>query len=150
MRTIHYIIATGFGCGYSPTAPGTAGTILALVIGYFLIGGNLPWLIAATLLFTIIGTISADFVEKNSGNHDPSIVVVDEIAGMLLGLWAVPVEPIPYLVAFGFFRLFDVTKLFPIDNLQRLPGGWGIMFDDIGAGIYTLAAMHLLLYFGVL
>jgi len=147
MRTLHYIIATALGAGYSPTAPGTAGTLLALLASFFFFKGDLPLLIGATILATIIGTISADFVEKDMGTEDPSKVVIDEVAGMWLGLWFVPPEPILYLIAFGLFRLFDVTKLYPIDSLQDLPGGWGIMLDDIGAGIYTLLVMQLVLYF---
>ncbi len=146
MRKIHYAIATTFGAGYSPTAPGTAGTILAWLAAYFLFQGSLNILIIATIVATVIGTISANFVEKDAGMHDPSIVVIDEVAGMWMGLWLVPMEFTWYLVAFGLFRLFDVTKLFPINKLQDLPGGWGIMLDDIGAGIYTMIVIQIALY----
>ncbi len=147
MRKFHYLIATGFGAGYSPTAPGTAGTLLALLVSFFLFRGDLLMLVVATVICSVIGTISADFVEKDSGISDPAKVVVDEVAGMWLGLWWVPPEPVPYLLAFGLFRLFDVTKLYPIDKLQGFPGGWGIMLDDILAGIYTLVVMQIILNF---
>ena len=149
MRRFHYLVATGFGSGYSPTAPGTAGTILAWLAAFFLFRGDMALLISATALVTIVGTISADYVEKDNGSTDPSIVVVDEIAGMWLGMWFLPVDIIPCLIAFGLFRLFDVTKLFPINHLQNLPGGWGIVLDDIGAGIYTMMVMQLLYYFQI-
>ncbi|MCB0314340.1 MAG: phosphatidylglycerophosphatase A, partial [Calditrichaeota bacterium] len=61
--------------------------------------------------------------------------------------WFVPPEPLLYLIAFGLFRLFDVSKLYPVNRLQDLPGGWGIMLDDIGAGIYTLLIMQIIIYF---
>jgi phosphatidylglycerophosphatase A len=150
MRFIHYAIATTFGLGYSPTAPGTAGTLFGLAVCYFGLGASTPALILVTILVFAVGTYSAHFVEKDHGKHDPSIVVVDEVAGMMLGLWFVPVAPLPYLVAFGLFRLFDVSKLFPVNKLQDLSGGWGIMLDDIGAGVYTLLIMQALLYFQVL
>ena len=147
MRSIHYLIATVLGAGYSPTAPGTAGTLVGLLVAYFFFQGDAAWLIPATLIATAIGTYSADFVEKDDGIQDPSKVVVDELAGMWLGLWFVPPEPLLYLIAFGLFRLFDVSKLYPVNRLQDLPGGWGIMLDDIGAGIYTLLIMQIIIYF---
>lgn len=147
MRFIHYAIATALGFGYSPTAPGTAGTILALVTAYLFFDASIAVLITATVAATAIGIYSGTYVEKDLGKEDPGIVVIDEVAGMWLGLIAVPREPWLYLLAFGLFRLFDVTKPFPINSLQRLPGGWGIMLDDIGAGVYTLIVMHIVLYF---
>jgi phosphatidylglycerophosphatase A len=87
MRRVHYVIATTFGLGYSPTAPGTAGTLFALGVCYFGLGASTPALIIVSILVFAIGTYSANFVEKDSGSHDPSIVVVDEVAGMMLGLW---------------------------------------------------------------
>ncbi len=147
MRFVHYTIATAFGFGYSPTAPGTAGTILALATAYLFFDGNPATLGIATVLATFIGIYSGNYVEKDLGKEDPSIVVIDEVAGMWLGLILVPLNPWLYLLAFGLFRLFDVTKLYPIDYLQRLPGGWGIMLDDIGAGIYTFIIMQIVIYF---
>lgn len=147
MKKMHYLIATVLGAGYSPTAPGTAGTLVGLLVAYFFFQGDAIWLVPATLIATAIGTYSADFVEKDAGIQDPSKVVVDELAGMWLGLWFVPPEPLLYLIAFGLFRLFDVSKLYPLNRLQDLPGGWGIMLDDIGAGIYTLLIMHIIIYF---
>ncbi len=147
MRYLHYTLATGLGLGYSPVAPGTAGSILAVVSAYFLIKGNIVILLIATLVVTAIGTYSSTFVENDLGSEDPSIVVIDEIAGMWISLIFLPVTPWLYLSAFVLFRLFDVVKPFPINSLQKLPGGWGIMFDDVLAGIYSLLILQLWLHF---
>lgn len=147
MRFLHYFIATALGAGYSPTAPGTAGTLLGLGTAYFLVQGNQAVLMGLTALVFLIGTISANYVEQDLQTTDPSRVVIDEVAGMWIGLWFLPVDPWIYISAFGLFRIFDVLKPFPVDWLQELPGGWGIMLDDIGAGLYTLLLMQVILYF---
>ena len=147
MRILHYAIATGLGSGYVPKAPGTAGSILGLLIAYFFIQHNATVFIITTIIVTLLGVVSGSYVEKDKGLEDPQIVVVDEVVGMWIGLWFVPVEPWLCLLAFGLFRFFDVKKPFPINKLQDLHGGWGIMLDDVMAGIYTLAIMQLLLYF---
>ncbi len=145
MRRFHYVIATTLGLGYSPIAPGTAGSIFALLVAFFVFNGNTILLIMASVVGTVIGTFSADYVEVNSGSEDPSIVVIDEVAGMWISLLGVPTTPWLYLVAFGLFRLIDIIKPFPVNSLQNIHGGWGIMLDDIAAGIYTLITMQILL-----
>jgi len=142
MKFIHYTIATGFGSGYSPLAPGTAGSLLALFIAYFA-GGR--WLILVTLIavFFLLGVVSSTFVEKDSGREDPSIVVVDEMVGMWIALFLMPFSLKNYIVAFVFFRAFDILKPFPIDHSQKFSGGWGIMIDDVIAGIYALVLVFL-------
>ena len=86
-------------------------------------------------------------VERDLGKHDPGMVVVDEMVGMWLGLWLVPHHLWLFLIALGLFRLFDIWKPFPINSIQKLPEGWGIMMDDVGAGIYTLLLVHLIRIF---
>ncbi len=147
MRYLHYTLATGLGLGYSPIAPGTAGSILAVVSAYYLIKGNIVVLLIATIVVTIVGIYSSTFVENDLGSEDPSIVVIDEISGMWISLLFLPVTPWWYLNAFVLFRVFDVVKPFPIDSLQKLPGGWGIMIDDVAAGIYTFLILQLFVYF---
>ena len=147
MRFFHYTLATGLGFGYSPIAPGTAGSLLAVLCAFFLINGNMLWLIIATVVITIIGTMSSTFVEKDLGKEDPSIVVVDEVAGMWISLLFLPVTPWIYGAAFLLFRIFDVLKPYPINSLQKLDGGLGIMMDDVVAGIYTLLIMQFYLHF---
>ena len=139
----HLIIVTGFGSGYSPVAPGTAGAILAVAIWYafslfipfYLIPAITSVLI---LLFTILGIRSADAVEPVWG-EDPSRVVVDEMVGVWIPLLAVPEGNLWYiLAAFVLFRLFDIFKPLGIRKMEKLKGGLGVMMDDILAGLYSL------------
>jgi phosphatidylglycerophosphatase A len=142
VRYICFLFATGFGVGYSPLAPGTAGSLLTLLIFYFLY--PLPlWVIILTLLFLFfLGIYSAGIVEKEKGK-DPSIVVIDEMVGMGISLISIPPDRILFPVAFLLFRFFDIMKPPPINSSQKLPGAWGIMMDDVVAGAYTLIITHL-------
>ena len=145
MRFFNYAIASGLGVGYSPIAPGTAGSLLALLLSLYILEGSVLALAIITILFFFIGTYSTTFVEKDSQKHDPQIVVVDEMVGMWISLLFVPITWWSYLIAFGLFRFFDIAKPYPINSLQKLPLGWGIMMDDVGAGIYALLIMHIIL-----
>lgn len=147
MRFFHYTIASGLGLGYSPVAPGTAGSLLALGIAFYLLHGSTIFLLILTIVIFFAGTLSATYVEKDSQKHDPSLVVVDEMIGMWISLLLVPHIWWAYLIAFALFRFFDIVKPFPINSLQNLPDGWGIMLDDVGAGIYALIATHIILLF---
>ncbi len=142
LKFIHYSIATGFGSGYSPLAPGTAGSILALLIAYFA-GGRWPILLILIAVFFLLGVVSSTFVEKDSQKEDPAIVVVDEMVGMWISLFFMPFSLKIYVIAFVLFRVFDILKPFPIDHSQKFSGGWGIMIDDVIAGIYALALVFL-------
>lgn len=145
MRSIYYIIATGFGLGYSPIAPGTAGSILAVLVAFFLFEKGTLFLIVSIIVIFIIGTMAASFVEKDKKSKDPSLVVIDEVAGMWISLLFVPHLWWSFLITFGLFRLFDVIKPFPANKIQSLEGGLGIMLDDVIAGIYALIGTHLIL-----
>lgn len=145
MRPIYYIIATCFGLGYSPIAPGTTGSILAVLVAFFLFEKSTFFLIVSIIVIFIIGTIAASFVEKDKKLKDPSLVVIDEVAGMWISLLFIPHLWWSFLVAFGLFRLFDVIKPFPANKIQNLEGGLGIMLDDVVAGIYALIGSHLIL-----
>jgi phosphatidylglycerophosphatase A len=134
-------LATWFGCGYSPVAPGTAGSLAALVIGIVLheYAGFIGWhfLVLAALLFvpaTWAATITADFKKLK----DPQIVVVDEVLGQWISLaGARTLNWKSYLAAFALFRLFDIWKPPPVRQLEALPGGLGINLDDVMAGVYA-------------
>ncbi len=125
------------GAGYSPLAPGTAGSLVTLVAVWFLPFTPLP--LAGTLVaVTVIGTWAAQRVERALGRKDPSVIVIDEVAGMLMAVLLLP-RTIPVLVtAFVLFRLFDIWKPFPAHESQALSGGLGVMLDDLIAGAYTL------------
>ncbi|HLK70109.1 MAG TPA: phosphatidylglycerophosphatase A [Bryobacteraceae bacterium] len=135
------LIATWFGCGYSPFAPGTAGSAAAIAIAVGLHEtAGLPWWsfpVLAALLFgpgVWAAGITADAVQRK----DPSIVVVDEVIGQWIALGGARVlNWKSYLFAFVLFRLFDIWKPPPVRQLEALPGGVGINADDVMAGIYA-------------
>ena len=138
------LIGTGFGSGFSPFAPGTAGALLATII-WLIAVYVLPFsyvfyfTLALVILFTILGIWSADKLEKYWG-EDPSRVVVDEMVGVWIPLLAVPADNIwPYAIAsFVLFRFFDILKPLGIRKMEDLPGGTGVMMDDILSGIYSI------------
>ena len=153
MNTIAKVFASGFGTGYSPIAPGTAGSLLAsLVIYLFYYLGTPPNLIAlviALLVSTILGVWSADYLESEWGK-DPSKVVIDEIAGILISLLFLPINPTTIIASFVLFRVFDIWKPLGIRKLEDFKGGIGVMADDLLAGIYANLVLQALLYFNVL
>ncbi|HHM23851.1 MAG TPA: phosphatidylglycerophosphatase A [Bacteroidetes bacterium] len=149
MRTIQYWLATGLLSGLSPLAPGTAGSLLILLILYV---ANLDFLqmFVLSLLLFVLGVWASGAVASREGKKDPSKVVIDEMAGMAVSLLLAPHSWLAYGVAFAFFRLFDIRKPFPIRHFERLPGGWGIMLDDVVAGFYSLVIIVVLRIAGVL
>lgn len=138
-------VGTGFGAGFSPVAPGTAGALLAVAIWTtlrFFISPSAFCGITALLIvcFTIVGALAADRLEKHWG-EDPSRVVVDEMVGVWIPLLVVPHTSqwwMYAIAAFVLFRLFDITKPLGIRRMESLKGGMGIMMDDILAGVYSL------------
>ena len=135
------LIGTGFGSGFSPVAPGTAGALLAFGVWYalsFLVSASvLLWLtVVLTLVFTVAGIWAANRLEQAWG-EDPSRVVVDEMVGCWITLLAAPAGHLWYgLAAFGLFRLFDIWKPLGIRRMENLPGGIGVMMDDVLSGVY--------------
>lgn len=147
MDRLIMLLATGFGLGRLPKAPGTWGTLAAFPIQLALLGltplSYALWLGGIIVLAVLI----AGAAEKILDRPDPGMVVIDEVAGMLIALIAVPATPLAWLLAFILFRFFDILKPFPIRLIdQRCHGGLGIVLDDLLAGIYALACIHLLLY----
>jgi len=146
----HIIIATGFGSGYFPIAPGTAGAVLATAI-WFVLALTFPFyhlLIATALfivLFTFLGAWSSGIMETHWGK-DPSKVVIDEMVGVWIPLLVVNNEKKYYvyyaLAALLLFRLFDIFKPLGIRKMEAIEGGWGIMLDDILAGLYSLFILY--------
>jgi phosphatidylglycerophosphatase A len=138
-------IATGFGLGYLPKAPGTWGTLLALPVHYLIVKLPSPGYAVAIAIISFIAVITAGAAEKITDKPDPGIVVIDEVAGMLIAMIAIPAHPVAWLLAFILFRFFDILKPFPVNFFdQRFHGGLGIVLDDLMAGFYALAAMQLL------
>jgi len=131
------LVATGLGSGYSPIAPGTAGSIVGLLLFLPLAGLAWPVQLAATAVLTLVGVFAAGRVARVVERKDPGLVVVDEVAGQWITLLALPVTPVTALAGFLLFRVMDIVKPWPARDLERLPGGLGIMADDVAAGIYA-------------
>ena len=141
------ILATGLGSGLSPAAPGTAGSVVGLII-YFIPGFEKLYIILpAILIFLVWGTFSADKMEKLYG-HDPSRVVIDEIVAVWISLTFLPKRLILVALGFFLFRMLDIFKPFPASYFDRRSGGISIMMDDVVCGIYTNLALHLYMYLG--
>jgi phosphatidylglycerophosphatase A len=137
-----YLLAIWFGCGRIPRAPGTWGTLGALPL-YWLLAGQGVWAVAgAAVVLTFVGVWAAGRVARQLSTHDPQIVCIDEVAGVLVTLTAVPRTLVGVVAAVALFRLFDVLKPWPARLMERkLPGGWGIVFDDIFAGLWGAAVL---------
>lgn len=131
-------VATGFGAGYAPAAPGTAGSLVGLVLVFFIHNRSLILYAAVLLSVFALGVYAAGQVERATGEQDNRRIVIDEIAGMLVVGFLLP-SGVGYLIGgFVLFRALDVAKPFPADWIEReLPGGWGIMLDDLVAGLYA-------------
>lgn len=129
-------VATGLGSGYSPFAPGTAGSALGLVLWWPMQSLTLPVQASIVLVVSALGVAAAHRVSRRLGIEDPGIVVIDEVAGMWLTLLALPLTPWTAAAGFLLFRVLDVWKPFPARQLEALHGGWGIMADDLMVGVY--------------
>jgi phosphatidylglycerophosphatase A len=145
--------ATGFGVGYLPRLPGTAGTLLAvpLSVGVNAIAAiSLPiallTLAAAICCAIWLSTRAALILEQ----RDPPVIVIDEIVGFLIANFMAPRNVMLLGVAFLLFRFFDIAKVYPLSRLEKLPGGTGIVLDDVMAGFYVFGILRLVLSWGLL
>lgn len=146
-----WTVATFFGAGMGRPAPGTWGSVAAILLWAAFAGFVHPTantlliaLLAGVVLSIVLGVPAATVAERESGRHDPGFVVIDEVAGQWVTLLGSRFDWRAALLAFFLFRLFDITKPFPIRRLERLPVGWGIVFDDVAAGLYALGVSLLL------
>jgi len=139
-----WTVATFFGAGLGKPGPGTWGSVAAV-----LLWAAFAWLahpsaatqamaLAAGIILSVaLGVPAATIAARESGRHDPGFVVIDEVAGQWITLLGSPFDWKHGLMALALFRVFDITKPFPIRRLERLPEGWGIVFDDVAAGLYA-------------
>lgn len=139
-----WTVATFFGAGLGKPGPGTWGSVAALLLwaAFARILHPTPAalqlvLIAGIILSIALGVPAATVAARESGRHDPGFVVIDEVAGQWIALLGSPADWKHALIALVLFRLFDITKPFPARQLERLPEGWGIVFDDVAAGLYA-------------
>ncbi len=143
------LIATWFGVGLLPRAPGTWGSLAALPLAWIVVAGLGPFAfpVVIALLFVAGWWASADVVERGGGG-DPSYIVVDEVVGQLIALSVVPADPLYYALAFLGFRFFDIVKPWPISWADRsVKGGLGVMLDDVFAGLAVAIIFVVYLYF---
>jgi len=131
------LVATAGGAGYAPLAPGTAGSAVGLLLFWPL--SRLPFAgqAAITVAVFLLGTLAATHVATRLGLKDPGIVVVDEVVGQWISLLLLPLTPVTIAAGFLLFRVLDVVKPWPARDFERLPGGFGIMADDVMAGVYA-------------
>ena len=138
-------ISSGALIGFLPPCPGTFGSLEGLIIFWFLKNLSLIYQLSLILGIIIIGIISSDWVSKSLKAKDPDFVVIDEIAGMWIGVLGKNTL-IEFMLAFIIFRIVDIKKPYPLKKFENLPYGWGIMIDDIIAGILTNFLVTLLIY----
>lgn len=133
------LLATWFGCGLLPRVPGTWGALAALPLAYAIVSlFGQTGLIAAAVLFTAVGVWAGDAYARGLDTKDPNTVVIDEVVGQWIAVVPIAFEPTAYPIAFLFFRVLDIVKVWPANVFEaRLKGGWGIMADDVMAGLYA-------------
>jgi phosphatidylglycerophosphatase A len=144
------LLATGFGSGLVPFVPGTMGTLVGVVI--CLLCMPMPRILRLLFVLTLLALsfYVAGQAEKIYQKKDDKRIVIDEIIGLQITMLPVAINVLSLCVGFVLFRVFDILKPFPINNLQRLPGGWGVVIDDVVAGVYAGALMWLLTFWRII
>ncbi len=151
MTFVWKIIATAGGVGYAPVAPGTAGAILASAVAFLLqsfFSLSHYWIILSGLIVTFffLGILATDKLENEWGK-DPGKIVIDECIGQWLTYLFIPFGYIEIFIGLIFFRIFDISKPLFIKRLEKIPGGLGVMLDDVGAGIIANILLQLMVNF---
>jgi len=146
-----WTVATFFGAGFGKPGPGTWGSVAAVLlwVGFAWSVSSaaqalLIFLLVGIALTLLLGIPASTIVARESGSKDPQFVVIDEVAGQWIALLGSQANWRHALIALILFRLFDITKPFPVRRLEDLPEGWGIVLDDVGAGLYALGVASLL------
>ena len=134
-------VATFFYLGKIPFAPGSWGSLGALLL-WLLLPVTFSAHLSVIIILFVLGVYSSSRIAKYLDDHDPSEVVIDEVVGMGISLFMLPHSPGLYLLAFILFRVFDILKPSFIYRIQNLPGGWGIMLDDVLAGLITFVLVN--------
>jgi len=143
-RRVVIFLATGGYIGRVPMAPGTFGSLAGLPLAFILSTVSWSWSLAIMLAFILVAVWSAGDAARQIGAKDPGCIVIDEIAGMAVALLGMPFTPVNCLAGFILFRFFDILKPPPVRQLDRnLGGGWGIVLDDIAAGILANTVLRI-------
>lgn len=147
LRNPLHLLSLGFGSGLAPVAPGTFGTLFAVPFYLLLAQLSLPWYLLAVNLGFVIGVYICQYTSDALGVHDHGGIVWDEFVGYWITMIAVPFAWQWILLGFVLFRGFDIVKPWPVKIAdKKIKGGFGIMLDDVLAGLYALACMHLVLW----
>ncbi len=145
MKRFFLLFATGFGVGYSPIAPGTLGTLIAIPVYYFLSEIPSPLYEITLIGFFFLSVWIAENAETFFGKKDDPRIVIDEVIGFLITMLWIPKTTRFIIIGFFLSRFFDILKPFPIRRLERrLKGGFGVVLDDVMAGVYANIVLHLL------
>lgn len=147
INKIACFFASGFFLGYFPVIPGTIASLFIYLALFFLPQSSFSIQIIFLSLLFFIGISVVSHVLKIVPDKDPSWVVIDEFCGMGIALLALPQTFVAYSIAFLLFRLFDISKIFPVNYAERACGAWGVMADDVVAGILALTGAHVFCYF---
>jgi phosphatidylglycerophosphatase A len=145
MKNIYERIATVFGLGYFPVAPGTIGSAAGLIFCLLLHNNPVIYILTFIILFAA-GVITSEKVELQSGIQDPSYVIIDEFACIFVVFLFIPLSFPMIAAGFVLYRVMDIAKLPPMGFLEKLKGGWGIMLDDLMAAIYTNIILHIIVF----
>lgn len=146
MRLISRVLATGFFSGYTPIAPGTAGSILGLFLYWAIPRSNSNYFLILIMIIYFVGVWAASQVEQETGVKDNQIIVIDEIVGVWVTLLGLQKDWKWLAIGLIIFRLFDIIKLFPAKRMEKLPRGWGVMMDDVVSGVYAALCMKVILF----
>ena len=145
MNRICTVFSTFFGLGYVPVAPGTAGTLAGAGVVYLLnLAGGAVLCSVFTLGLVVLSFAAAGRCASVFQREDPPEVVIDEVCGFLVCMLFVPLNPINLALGFFLFRFFDISKPFPIRRVEKLSGGYGIVMDDVVAGVYANLCLQVL------
>jgi phosphatidylglycerophosphatase A len=138
------LLATGFGAGLTPIAPGTAGTAVGVLLCLLCV--PLPWVLrlAVVVALAALSVYISGKAEIIYGKKDDRRIVIDEITGFQVAMLPVAITGWHICLAFVSFRIFDIWKPYPVNSLQQLPGGWGVVVDDVAAGTYAGALVLIL------
>lgn len=133
--------------GFAPIAPGTVGAAAAIPLFLLMRWAGSAWLeLAVSATIVAAGAWSARLAEEALGVEDPGVVVIDEVVGMFVSLLWLPATWPTMAAAFVAFRVFDIFKPWPVNRLEHVPGGWGVMADDVMAGVYANLAVHAVMW----
>jgi len=141
MTYISRLLASFLYTGFIPKAPGTWGSLAGLIIWWFIPIEDVLFQITLILLVFLLGVFVSEYIIRETGEADPQFIVIDEVAGIWLSLLLIPREWHYFLIGFILFRIFDIAKPTVVDRAQRVRDGFGVMLDDMVAGIITLTIM---------